>query len=140
MRDPTRHIIAGLAKTIGGLMEPYHCYSPLHEKMLHDYTWAFRCTPFGPYSNLNCISDILMDVSTRNEVVSRLDSVLRIARKAIKLVDIFAREYLFDYGHNNSWIDRTYHENEDTRALKLNSPMAFEVAGSFTRIGTTTYR
>ena len=42
VRDPTRHIIAGLAKTIGGLMEPYRFYSPKHEKILVDYllpTW-----------------------------------------------------------------------------------------------------
>ena len=127
VRDPTRHIIAGLAKTIGGLMEPYRFYSPKHEKILVDYKWAFGCTPFGPFSKLNCISDIYIDMAFRNEVISRLNSALKISRKAIRLVDVFARKYLFDYGHNNSWIDRTYHENEESHAIRVNSPMAFDV-------------
>jgi hypothetical protein len=127
VQNPTRHIVAGLVKTIGGLMEPYRFYSPKHKNILFDYKWAFGCTPFGPYSRLNCISDIYVQMSLRNEVISRLDSALKISRKAIQLVDAFARQYLFDYGHNNSWIDRTYHDNEETRIMRFNSPMAFDV-------------
>ena len=36
----------------------------------------------------------------RNEVVSRRQCFEN-SEEVIKLVDIFAHEYLFDYGHNN---------------------------------------
>jgi hypothetical protein len=36
----TRSIIAGISKSLGGIVDPTEHYSPLHSKIVHDFTWA----------------------------------------------------------------------------------------------------
>jgi hypothetical protein len=39
-RDATRHILAGITKAVGGVVEPYRSYSDIHHKVVTDYRWA----------------------------------------------------------------------------------------------------
>ncbi|URE33022.1 hypothetical protein MUK42_17823 [Musa troglodytarum] len=58
-----RHILAGLASTIGGLSAPYERASHIHERPVINWLWASGCHPFGPFSNSSHISQMLQDVA-----------------------------------------------------------------------------
>lgn len=58
-----RHILAGLASTLGGLSAPYERASHIHERPIVNWLWAAGCHPFGPFSNSSQISQMLQDVA-----------------------------------------------------------------------------
>lgn len=58
-----RHILAGLASAVGGLVAPYERASRVHERPVLNWLWAVGYHPFGPFSNSSGISLMLHDVA-----------------------------------------------------------------------------
>lgn len=89
-----RHILAGLASVIGGLTAPYEKASHIHQRPVLNWLWATGCHPFGPFSNVSEISQLLRDTALRNTVYARVDAALRKIRDTTELVQSFANEHL----------------------------------------------
>ncbi|XVE65498.1 hypothetical protein DITRI_Ditri08aG0004700 [Diplodiscus trichospermus] len=89
-----RHILAGLASAFGGLSAPYEKTSHIHERPVVNWLWAAGCHPFGPFSNISQISQMLQDVALRNTIYARVDSALRTIRDTSEAVQSFAAKYL----------------------------------------------
>lgn len=89
-----RHILAGLASTVGGLSAPYEKASHVHERPVVNWLWATGCHPFGPFSNTSKVSKMLQDVALRNTIYARVDSALHRIREMSEDVQTFAAEYL----------------------------------------------
>nr|ATG70875.1 hypothetical protein [Juniperus microsperma] len=89
-----RHIIAGLASAVGGLTAPYEKASHIHQRPVLNWLWATGCHPFGPFSNVSKISQMLRDTALRNTIYARVDATLHKIRDTTKLVQSFANEHL----------------------------------------------
>lgn len=89
-----RHILAGLASTVGGLSAPYERASHIHERPVLNWLWAVGCHPFGPFSNSSQISQMLQDVALRITIYAQVDSALRKIRETSESVQSFAAEHL----------------------------------------------
>ncbi|KAJ6295182.1 hypothetical protein OIU76_023148 [Salix suchowensis] len=89
-----RHILAGLASTVGGLSAPYEKASHEHERPVVNCLLATGCHPFGPFSNSSKVSKMLQDVALRNTIYARVDSALHRIREMSEAVQTFAAEYL----------------------------------------------
>ncbi|CAI9267708.1 unnamed protein product [Lactuca saligna] len=89
-----RHIIAGLASVVGGLSAPYERVSHIHERPVVNWLLAAGCHPFGPFSNVSKLSQLLQDVTLRNTIYARVDSALRRIREMSESVEAFAGKYL----------------------------------------------
>ncbi|ERN03143.1 hypothetical protein AMTR_s00003p00101050 [Amborella trichopoda] len=89
-----RHILAGLASTVGGLSAPYEKASHVHERPVLNWLWATGCHPFGPFSNASQISILLQDIALRNTIYARVDTALRRIRDTSEIVQSFAAEHL----------------------------------------------
>lgn len=61
--SPQRHIIAGLAAVVGGLVAPYERASHIHDRPILDWLWACGHHPFGPFSNTSSVSHLLRDTA-----------------------------------------------------------------------------
>lgn len=89
-----RHIVAGLGSVVGGLSAPYEKASHIHERPVVNWLLAAGCHPFGPFSNVSRISQLLQDVALRNTIYARVDSALHRIRETSESVQAFAGEYL----------------------------------------------
>nr|GEW22713.1 capsid protein [Tanacetum cinerariifolium] len=89
-----RHIVAGLASVVGGLSAPYERVSHIHERPVVNWLLAAGCHPFGPFSNISRLSQLLQDVTLRNTIYARVDSALHRIREMSESVEAFAGEYL----------------------------------------------
>ncbi|CAN6923198.1 unnamed protein product [Brassica oleracea] len=89
-----RHILAGIASALGGVSAPYEKTSHAHERPVTNWLWAAGCHPFGPFSNVSQMSQMLQDVALRNTIYARVDSALRKIRETSEAVQNFASEYL----------------------------------------------
>ncbi|KAG6483974.1 hypothetical protein ZIOFF_060767 [Zingiber officinale] len=89
-----RHILAGLASTVGGLSAPYERASHIHERPILNWLWAVGCHPFGPFSNSSQISQMLKDAALRVTIYAQVDSALRKIRETSESVQSFAAEHL----------------------------------------------
>ncbi|WOL15982.1 hypothetical protein Cni_G24764 [Canna indica] len=89
-----RHILAGLASTVGGLSAPYERASHIHERPVLSWLWSAGCHPFGPFSNSSQISQMLQDVALRITIYARVDAALRKIRETSESVQSFAAEHL----------------------------------------------
>ncbi|XP_074572271.1 uncharacterized protein LOC141828706 [Curcuma longa] len=89
-----RHILAGLASTVGGLSAPYERASHIHERPVLNWLWAVGCHPFGPFSNSSQISQMLQDVALRITIYAQVDSALHKIRETSESVQSFAAEHL----------------------------------------------
>ncbi|KAF2533371.1 hypothetical protein F2Q70_00032655 [Brassica cretica] len=58
-----RHILAGIASALGGVSAPYEKTSHAHERPVTNWLWAAGCHPFGPFSNVSQMSQMLQDVA-----------------------------------------------------------------------------
>lgn len=58
-----RHIVAGLASVVGGLSAPYEKASHIHERPVVNWLLAAGFHPFGPFSNISRVSQLLQDVA-----------------------------------------------------------------------------
>jgi len=119
-RNPTRNIIAGLSKVLGGLVEPWNRFSSLHNRVEVDYSWALGHHPYGPFSNISSVSQIFLDTIIRNAVISGINSAIVVVKEAVGQIDHFAKDYLVSpFGNDTShaasasawknWIDYLYH-------------------------------
>jgi hypothetical protein len=61
--SPQRHIVAGLAAVVGGLVAPYETASHIHDRPVLDWLWASGHQPFGPFSNTSSVSQLLLDTA-----------------------------------------------------------------------------
>ena len=100
-RDPTRHVLAGLAAAVGGLVAPFeslrpsmaaHVRSPMDRDgppaaRQADFLWSMGQHPFGPYSNTPSVSQTMVDVAQRHAVLGRLRSAARALRAAAQQVE-----------------------------------------------------
>ncbi|KAJ4912377.1 hypothetical protein Rs2_06998 [Raphanus sativus] len=89
-----RHILAGIASALGGVSAPYEKTSHAHERPVTNWLWAAGCHPFGPFSNVSQMSQMLQDVALRNTIYARVDSALHKIRETSEAVQNFASEYL----------------------------------------------
>ena len=95
-RSPTRHIVAGIAASLGGITEPFYRYAVERQEMVFDYMWANGRHPFGPFSNTAQLSTIFLDSILRNSVVSRTDASLRVVSDAAQHLQDFTNEYVIN--------------------------------------------
>mmetsp|Transcript_26422 Transcript_26422/g.43263 ORF Transcript_26422/g.43263 Transcript_26422/m.43263 type:complete len:856 (-) Transcript_26422:916-3483(-) len=95
-RSSTRHVIAGVASSLGGVLAPYERFSPLHNKRVEDLLWAHGHHPFGPFTNTIGLSEVFVDMALRNSVLSRLNAALRLIKRALSHIEHFANEYVYD--------------------------------------------
>ncbi|KAM0065872.1 hypothetical protein Hdeb2414_s0003g00119471 [Helianthus debilis subsp. tardiflorus] len=89
-----RQIVAGLASVVGGLSAPYERVSHIHEIPVVNWLLAAGCHPFGPFSNVSKLSQLLRDAALRNTIYARVDSALHKIREISKSVEAFAGEFL----------------------------------------------
>lgn len=61
--SPQRHIMAGLAAVVGGLVAPYERASHIHDRPILNWLWASGHHPFGPFSNTSTVSHLLRDTA-----------------------------------------------------------------------------
>jgi hypothetical protein len=61
--SPQRHIVAGLAAVVGGLVAPYERASHIHDRPILNWLWASGHHPFGPFSNTSTVSHLLRDTA-----------------------------------------------------------------------------
>lgn len=64
-----RHILAGIASALGGVSAPYEKTSHAHERPITNWLWAAGCHPFGPFSNVSLISQMLQDVALVSPII-----------------------------------------------------------------------
>ena len=70
-RDPTRHVLAGLAAAVGALPPPYLARRP-GGGVVYDFAWATGHHPFGPFANSSALSATSVDAARRNALLSHL--------------------------------------------------------------------
>jgi len=61
--SPQRHVVAGLAAVVGGLVAPYERASPINNRPVLNWLWASGHHPFGPFSNTSSVSYLLRDTA-----------------------------------------------------------------------------
>lgn len=92
--SPQRHIIAGLAAVVGGLVAPYERASHIHDRPILDWLWASGHHPFGPFSNTSTVSHMLRDTARRNAVYARMHVALKTIRESTDNIQAFISEHL----------------------------------------------
>uniref|UniRef100_A0A7I4FQ67 DUF7906 domain-containing protein n=1 Tax=Physcomitrium patens TaxID=3218 RepID=A0A7I4FQ67_PHYPA len=92
--SPQRHIIAGLAAVVGGLVAPYERASHIHDRPILDWLWACGHHPFGPFSNTSSVSHLLRDTARRNAVYARVHVALKTIRQSTDNIQEFVSDFL----------------------------------------------
>ncbi|CAK9871609.1 unnamed protein product [Sphagnum jensenii] len=92
--SPQRHIVAGLAAVVGGLVAPYETASHIHDRPVLDWLWASGHQPFGPFSNTSSVSQLLRDTALRNAVYARVHVALKHIRESTEKVQAFVSKFL----------------------------------------------
>lgn len=67
---PQRHIVAGLAAVVGGLVAPYERASHINNRPVLNWLWASGHHPFGPFSNTSSVSYLLRDTAKVSAIPS----------------------------------------------------------------------
>lgn len=94
-RDVTRHVVAGLAQALAGVVPPHwRPRPPGHAPGAaeNDWRWAVGATPFGPYAGWSGVSDILQGAARRNLLLASLAAALRESQRSLDGLDAFVRE------------------------------------------------
>ena len=92
--EPTRHVVAGVARALGGVASPTERWSPIHRRKVENWLWAVGHHPFGPFSGCPTMSVALQDVAKRNAALTRVDTALRAVRAGIAEIEAFGDEFL----------------------------------------------
>ncbi|KAF8055392.1 hypothetical protein HT031_006759 [Scenedesmus sp. PABB004] len=85
----TRHVVAGLAQALAGVVPPYRHFEPGLGRQENDWRWACGATPFGPYSNYDGVSEIMQNAARRNELLAHVSAALRQLQHQLDAVDAF---------------------------------------------------
>jgi hypothetical protein len=91
-REPTRHIIAGIATALTGVAHPYERYALDHRGngvITTNYLWSTGHHPWGPFTNNMRVSLIFKDAGIRNAILTRTTNAYTIIRDAINDVELF---------------------------------------------------
>lgn len=95
-RDVTRHVVAGLATALAGVLPPY--LRPLRGAAgpgaapEQDWRWAVGATPFGPYSNYSEVPETVANAARRNLLIAHAAAALREGQKRLDALDAFVSE------------------------------------------------
>ena len=92
-RDPTRHVLAGLAAAIGAIPPPYQAHLP-GGGAVYDFAWATGHHPFGPFANSTALSATTVDAARRNALLSRLHQAHLTLRAAAAALEATAAPYV----------------------------------------------
>lgn len=92
--SPQRHIVAGLAAVVGGLVAPYERASHIHDRPVLSWLWASGHHPFGPFSNTSTVSHLLRDTARRNAVYARVHMALKTIKESTDHIQDFISDYL----------------------------------------------
>jgi hypothetical protein len=76
------------------LAAPYEKASHIHQRPISNWLWATGCHPFGPFSNVSQISQMLRDTALRNTIYARVDAALHKIRDTTEAVQSFTNEQL----------------------------------------------
>eukprot|EP00878_Enallax_costatus_P009803 GHUV01010236.1.p1 GENE.GHUV01010236.1~~GHUV01010236.1.p1 ORF type:complete len:735 (+),score=167.23 GHUV01010236.1:318-2522(+) len=85
----TRHVIAGLAQSLAGIVPPYQHFESRLDRVENDWRWAAGATPFGPYSNYEGVSEIMQNAARRNQLLAHVGAALRQLQHQLDAVDAF---------------------------------------------------
>ena len=98
-RDVTRHVVAGLATALAGVLPPYArplrpgdappARGGVFAAPEADWRWAVGATPFGPYSNFSGVSDALQNAARRNLLIAHAAAALREGQRRLDAFDAF---------------------------------------------------
>jgi len=91
--DSARHVIAGLARALAGVVPPQARYDPLGEVVTSDWRWAVGATPFGPYSNFTGVSEITQSIARRNLLLSHTSAMLKQLQEQLNEFDAFVSRH-----------------------------------------------
>lgn len=86
----TRHVVAGLGVTLGGLVPPYA------DRHSADWRFAHGHHPFGPFTQFFGFNDAMLEVVRRNLVLSRLDVTIQVCDQALRKVGALAESEVYD--------------------------------------------
>jgi hypothetical protein len=120
--NPTRDIIAGLAKTLGALPLPFEARKHKGQDF-EPLLWAVGCHPFGgDLSNTEDVSEVIANAGRRNHIVSRLDSALHIVKAATETYNAFANEYIIENDDNKKHHESLPHSlpNRISKEMQVN--------------------
>ena len=95
-QDPNRHILAGVANALAGILPPYQRYSRPAGKIVEDFVWAAGVHPFGPFVSEPRFSAASRDLVLRNAVVSRMHRALTAVRGSIADVEAFVADHMIN--------------------------------------------
>jgi len=93
-RDATRHLVAGVLGALAGVMPPHETFSHVTAQTETSYVWAVGAHPFGPFATTSTVSDIFIDVATRNQLLCQLRAIEIQLDAAEHAVDRFAHDFL----------------------------------------------
>ena len=92
-RDPTRHVLAGLAAAVGAIARPYQVQLP-GGGAVYDFAWSTGHHPFGPFANSSGLSATTVDAARRNALLSRLYQAHLTLRAAAAALEATAAPYV----------------------------------------------
>eukprot|EP00241_Pyramimonas_parkeae_P014894 CAMPEP_0114307598 /NCGR_PEP_ID=MMETSP0059-20121206/17555_1 /TAXON_ID=36894 /ORGANISM="Pyramimonas parkeae, Strain CCMP726" /LENGTH=1016 /DNA_ID=CAMNT_0001431073 /DNA_START=483 /DNA_END=3530 /DNA_ORIENTATION=- len=92
-QDTTRHIVAGLAKSLAGVASPNGRFSPFHKRHVESYIWAIGGHPFGIYSNSTLVGDLFKDSAKRSSIISKAHMAVRSVQASLNELDQFAANF-----------------------------------------------
>lgn len=122
-RAVQRHVLAGVASSLAGLLPPTEHFSRHHNRTITDFFWGHGHHPFEPFGNSESLSLLHQDAALRNSLLSRLSLATSILEDGLSTVDSFIALYLFNpYGQPIShqlptpaghWLDSLFEGLED---------------------------
>ena len=91
--DPTAHILAGLASSVGALIAPFEAFGPNGSPTL-DFSWAVGHHPFGPFAQTAALPALMVDSARRHAILSMLTSALDLVDETLVSLEHLAARYL----------------------------------------------
>ncbi|MEW5313567.1 MAG: hypothetical protein WDW38_005125 [Sanguina aurantia] len=86
---PTRHIVAGLAAALGGVVPSYQRYDQTGDAFTQDWRWGVGAVNWGPYSNYSGASELTVLAARRNQLIITAESIVGRITARMEDVDSF---------------------------------------------------
>ena len=93
-RGATRHILQGLASSLGGLESPLVRVTGEQQEAREDFAWILGYHPFGPFSSATSLSTALTGSVIRNHIISRIHVAFDLVQEAQWEIDHFLSNYI----------------------------------------------